>query len=255
MDEILAALAAQHAELDSILTELDEQGWTSVSRCPDWSIADVVLHLAQTDEAAAASARGELSRPASDGGWGSFSEAGNTVDDGAAAMVDQERGAAPSEVLSRWRAASADARAALAARQPSDRVMWVVGDMAARTLATTRLAECWIHTEDVAIPLGMAVPPTPRLWHIARLAHRTLPYAVARAGAPALQAPVVFELAGPDGLRTLGEPPADGACTVVRGPLLDLCRLAGQRAGAADTTLTADGPDATAVLALVRTFA
>lgn len=30
------------------------------------------------------------------------------------------------------------------------RVPWVVGEMAARTLCTTRLSETWIHTTDVA---------------------------------------------------------------------------------------------------------
>ena len=43
--------------------------------------------------------------------------------------------------------------------------------------------------------------------------------------------------------------------TGVRGPALDLCRVAGQRADAADTALAATGPDAEAVLDLVRTFA
>lgn len=255
MEEILAALADQHTELEGLLAHLDEGQWNAPSRCPGWSVADVVLHLAQTDEAAAASARGELARPASEGGWGAFSEAGNTVDDGAAAMVEHDRGATHREVFERWRTAAAEARAALGARHPSDRVMWVVGDMAARTLATTRLAECWIHTEDIALPLGLAAPATPRLWHIARLAHRTLPYAFARAGAAPLNAPVVFELDGPDGHRTIGERPTHGECTVVHGRLVDLCRLAGQRADTATTALRADGPDAADVLRLVRTFA
>ena len=42
---------------------------------------------------------------------------------------------------------------------------------------------------------------------------------------------------------------------MVRGTALDLCRVAGQRADAAATALTAEGPDAVGVLRLVRTFA
>ncbi len=82
----------------------------------------------------------------------------------------------------------------------STRVPWVAGDLAARTLATTRLAECWIHTGDVADPLGVVRIPGARLKLIARLAWRTLPYAFARAGRK-LSGPVAFVLAGPLGER------------------------------------------------------
>ena len=73
---------------------------------------------------------------------------------------------------------------------PHARVTWVAGELSARTLATTRLAETWIHTGDVAPAFGSS-SPTVRLWHIARLAWRTLPYAFARPGATG---PVAFEL-------------------------------------------------------------
>ena len=123
---------------------------------------------------------------------------------------------------------------------------------AARTLCTTRLSETWIHTTDIAHGLGVEVEPTARLWHIARLVHRTIPYAFHRAGQPA-PGPVRFDLMGPDGSTwTFGD---DDAATVVRGPAHELCLVAGQRAEAANTTLAATGPDADSVLALVRTFA
>ena len=56
MDEIVTALAGQHAELGSILEALGEPQWAGPSRCVGWTIGDVVLHLAQTSEWAAASA-------------------------------------------------------------------------------------------------------------------------------------------------------------------------------------------------------
>jgi hypothetical protein len=46
----------------------------------------------------------------------------------------------------------------------------VPGELSARTLATTRLAETWIHAGDVAGALGVTLPPTDRLRPIARLA-------------------------------------------------------------------------------------
>jgi hypothetical protein len=60
----------------------------------------------------------------------------------------------------------------------------VITDLSARTMATTRLSECWIHACDIAGAVGAQIPATERLWHIARLAWRTIPYAFARASSP-----------------------------------------------------------------------
>jgi hypothetical protein len=51
MKAVIDALADQHAELDALLGGLDERGWQrDVPDCPGWTVGDVVLHLAQTDE-------------------------------------------------------------------------------------------------------------------------------------------------------------------------------------------------------------
>jgi uncharacterized protein (TIGR03084 family) len=124
--------------------------------------------------------------------------------------------------------------------------------MAARTLATTRLTECWIHTVDIAVAFGPAPAPTDRLRHTCWLVWRTLPYAFGRAGYhPA--GSVAFELEAPDGgTWVFGERTGE---TVVRGSAAALCEVAGQRASAQVTDLRADGPDGEAVLASMRTFA
>ena len=130
----------------------------------------------------------------------------------------------------------------------------MVGTLSARTLAATRLAECWIHTTDVATALGTPVAPTPRLRHVARLAWRTVPYAFERAGRDAAR----------PGRRSISSVPTvrawrfgldDEPRTVVRGSGADLCTVAGRRVDPAATDLVATGPDAAAVLALVRTYA
>ena len=136
---------------------------------------------------------------------------------------------------------------------PRARVPWVVGDLAARTLCTTRLAETWIHTTDIADGLGTGLQPTGRLWHIARLVHRTIPYGSERAGYAVAPGPVRFDLTAPDGSAwAFG---GDDAATVVRGSAHELCLVAGQRVGAGETGLVATGPHADQVLASLRTFA
>jgi uncharacterized protein (TIGR03084 family) len=241
-----------------MLAPLDGGGWSLPSACQSWTVADVVLHLAQTDELAAASARGRIAETAAGMRWtavGERQDASLTVDDMAGAAVDRERGAPWPEVYARWKRGSRDLLVAFGGCAPNARLQWVVGDLAARTLVSTRLAECWIHTGDVAEGIGVDHPPTGRLWHIARLAHRTLPYAFARAGRQ-LSAPVVFRLSAPDDPEaewTFGQDVP--GVTTVWGPAVDLCRVAGQRASAAETALAAEGPDAASVVELVRTFA
>lgn len=252
MHEIVTALAEQHAELDSLLAPLTDDDWERPAlRCPGWSITDVVLHLAQTDQMALGSVTGRFVEVL--GSLTAGLEPTDSIDDGAGAMVAAQRGQPAREVHERWRAGADALRGAFAVAEPSARVDWVAGDMAARTLATTRLAECWIHTGDVATALALPVPASHRLRPIARLAWRTLPYAFARAGRE-LTGPVRFTLTGPDG-EVWDLVPDEPAVTRVMGTALDLCQVAGQRADAADTGLTATGPDAAAVLSLVRTFA
>jgi uncharacterized protein (TIGR03084 family) len=254
MDGILDALNRQNDELDSLISGLDEEGWALPSACEGWSLADVVLHVTQTNEAAIASAQG---RP--EGVAAVFRNAalnappGATVDDLAALVVEAERGGSGKDVYERWRASATAQSEALAACDPGARLPWAVGDLSAVTLATTRLAETWIHTGDVAAGLGRGWSEGPHLKPIARLAWRTLPYAFARSNRQ-LSGPVALSLAAPDG-TTWEFTPDEPAATTVTGPALDFCLVAARRVDPSDTALTATGADAAAVLELVRTFA
>ena len=251
MDEIVAVLAKQHAELASLLAAFDERDWERPTRCEGWTTSDVVLHLAQTDELARASAEGRYAEAANE----HAGEMGPTdsVDDAVELMVRRERGQPGSVVGDRWNAGAIALRNALAACDPGARVEWVEGTFSARTLATTRLAETWIHTGDVAAAIGVDPELDGRLWHIARLAWRTLPYAFQRAGRE-LNGPVSFELRSPTEAPWDFVPDATPS-TTVRGDALELCLVAARRVEPEDTALRGEGPDAAAVLELVRTYA
>lgn len=249
MRDVAKDLARQHEELDALLTGLDAAAWaTPVPACPGWDVSDVVLHLAQTDAAAVASAEGRFGEAVLAGtGVG-----GATVDEVAESGVAAERGLPPAELLARWRETAAAARTALGAVDPSTRLTWVAGELAARTLATTRLSEAWIHTGDIQEAFGLPFTADDRLFHIARLAWRTIPYAFQRAGLDSA-GEVKLELEPPGGGMWLfgkGSPP-----TLIRGHALDFCLVAGRRRTPDQTGLVAEGPDARTVLELVRTYA
>src|SRR5579862_7090380 len=212
-------LSAEESRLDDILARLDEAQWLAPSGANGWTVADVVLHLAQSEEAVQATMTGGDMRS------GLAAVHGTTMDERADAAVRAER-AAPAEVFDRWQRARLGALAALTAGDPDRAVTWVTGPIKPATLATTRLAEHWAHGLDITGPLDIAFPDTDRLRHIAWLAHRTLPYAFALAGEGASD--VRCDLTAPDGASSWRFGP-DDAGSEISGPAGAFCRVAAQR--------------------------
>ena len=235
-------LEAEQDRLEEILTGLDSAQWAAPSAAPGWSVADVVLHLAQTEEAVVASAAGASLRLAPGSGG-----TDRIADD----LVRAGR-AAPSVIFQRWREARRAALRALRAAHPGQPLSWVETPLKPATLATTRLAEHWAHGLDITGPLDIAFPDTDRLRHIAWLAHRTLPYAFARAGEGAPD--VRCDLTAPDGVTSWEFGP-DTAGSAIGGPAGDFCRVAAQRLAPERSGLTASGPHGPAALRLLRTYA
>ncbi|GII05184.1 maleylpyruvate isomerase family mycothiol-dependent enzyme [Planobispora takensis] len=274
--DILDDLAAEYRRLDAVLAALTPQMWARPSAASGWSVCDVVLHLAQTEEFVLTSIAGERGAagdgdttgdgdaaggPGDRGSAGDGDAAGErgaftrpggvTMDALAGQWVAQERDTPPDLVLDRWRKATAATPAALAGCAPGDRLPWATVPLSPRTLATTRLAEHWAHALDITVPLGIDYPDTARLWHIARLAQRTLPYAFAVAGEEG--GPVRCELTGPGGEPwRFGDPEAP---SLISGSAAEFCRVGARRLAPRDTGLRATGPHAAAALRVLRNYA
>jgi uncharacterized protein (TIGR03084 family) len=236
-------LQAEQDRLQAILAGLDEAQWAAPSGAAGWAVTDVVLHLAQTEEAVLASATGAslALRPGP----------GATLDEVMDQLVRAEP-APPAEVFGRWRTARQAALAALRAADPQRPLPWVQAPLKPATLATTRLAEHWAHGLDITGPLGIGFPDTARLSHIAWLAHRSLPYAFALAGDHPHQ--VFCELTAPGGATRWHYGPA-GAGSAITGPAGAFCRVAAQRLPPGQSGLHTVGPHGAAALHVLRTYA
>ncbi|GIH97312.1 maleylpyruvate isomerase family mycothiol-dependent enzyme [Planobispora siamensis] len=259
--DILDDLVAEYRQLDAVLATLTPQMWARPSAASGWSVRDVVLHLAQTEEFVLASIAGDRGDPGDRSAAGEHGAAGDrgaftrpggvSMDELADQWVARERDTPSDLVFERWRKAAAATPAALAGCAPGDRLPWATVPLSPRTLATTRLAEHWAHALDITVPLGIDYPDTARLWHIARLAQRTLPYAFAVAGQEG--GPVRCELTGPDGdLWRFGDPDAP---SVISGSAAEFCRVGARRLAPRDTGLRAGGPHAAAALRILRNYA
>jgi uncharacterized protein (TIGR03084 family) len=192
---VIEDLSGQHAQLRTLVEGCSDTDWRRETPCEGWDVGDVLLHLVLSDELAIASARGDLDS-FTEGFLGPRDEARITVDAAAAAHVDSERAIGGAAIASRWNESSHRLLAELRTGDPHRAVTWVSGQFSLLTLATTRLAESWIHTGDIASALGLEVVPTDRIRHIVRLAWRILPYAFKEAHM-SLTGPVALSLVGP----------------------------------------------------------
>jgi uncharacterized protein (TIGR03084 family) len=244
VSDIFDDLAAEYERLEGILSGLSREQWLSESGAPGWTVTDVVIHLAQTEEAAARTV-------AEPGESGSFRTPEATIDERAALLVAAEQDE-PEAVYERWRAASRASVDAMRSADPTQRYAWATNPLNPRTLATTRLAEHWAHALDITVPLDIPLPDTDRLRHIAWLGHRTLPYGFAVAGQEAHE--VLCELTAPDGttIWRYGPPGCDSQITGEAGAF---CRVGALRLSPEESGLTASGPHAAAALRVLRNSA
>jgi uncharacterized protein (TIGR03084 family) len=236
-------LEAEEERLQAILEGLDADQWATESGAPGWSVADVVLHLAQSEEGVVATVTGiglDARRP----------ESGVSVDEQMARLVESQRDA-PARIFQRWRTARVAALAELRAADPGKQVRWIEAPLKPPTLATTRLAEHWAHALDIAHPLGIDLPDTVRLRHIAWLAHRSLAYAFSLIGEQDQR--VYCELTGPDGEIWMFGPPE--AASSITGSAGAFCRVAAQRLTPEQSGLHAEGPHGAVALSVLRTYA
>jgi len=151
-----------------------------------WSATDVLAHLAASEVAAAALIAGEEATE--------VEEFRKTLDDAEFSAdawnewsVERRRGASPVSIAMEW------GRAAdlllVRAGKASDRdwndleIPWVAGDIRLKYLVQLRVAEWWIHGEDVR--QAGRLPPRREHWPIHAvndLAIRLIPYSLSRAG-------------------------------------------------------------------------
>jgi len=242
--DVIEDLAAEQDHIEALLSKLSPADWLTPSAAAGWTVADVVLHLALTEEGVAVT----LGADPPPVRWEDY---GSTVDDAMDAMVRGQR-AEPAAVFERWRTARRASVAALRAADPRRPVPWVAAPLKPPALATTRLAEHWAHAAlDIAPALGLDYPDTARLRHVAWLGHRSLPYAFRLAGEPVVE--VFCDLIGPDGSAwRFGDPATEN---VISGSAGAFCRVGAQRLAPSDSGLRTTGPYGEVALRVLRNYA
>src|SRR6266511_2976220 len=179
LDTLLEGLDTTHRRVGVLLAELPADAWArTVPATPAWTVAEVVSHLAEGDQAALASIQGRLEQDPSS----------LALDDWTAAGVAAHAGEPPEGRVARWEAAADALRwhlATMDAEAWRARVPWVVGPSAVRTVAQLRLQEAWVHGHDLAEAVGAdyEADPTSLAW-MADIAAKVIPGGLSRRGRP-----------------------------------------------------------------------
>lgn len=185
-DELLAVARHERDALGRTVQYTPPDRWLEESPCEGWRVKDLLAHLAASDVAAAALVGGEDAaeldeyrksldaEPVTADGWNDWS-VGRRLDDAPVAL-GLEWGRAADLLLSRAAAAAEEDWRDL-------EIAWVADDIRLRYLVQARVAEWWVHGEDLRE--GGALPPRLEHWPVFAvndLAIRLIPYSLSLAG-------------------------------------------------------------------------
>jgi uncharacterized protein (TIGR03084 family) len=240
-------LAAESAELRTVLAGLSEDQWRQDTPAVGWSIADQVSHLAYFDDVALRSATDPEAFAAEK------------------AQMDSDGGVDPDTIAARFRDLSGaelltwfdDARGRLLAGfrelDPSTRVPWFGPAMSAASSLTARIMETWAHAQDVYDTVGADHAPSSRLRHVAHIGVGARAFSYLAHGREVSSVPVRVELTAPDGAVWTWGP--EDAADRISGPALDFALLITQRRHRDDLALTVVGEAAREWVEIGQAFA
>jgi len=231
LDQVRNDLVAEQRALDAVVASITDVQWHSATPSPGWTVADQIGHLAYFDEAA----RTAILSPER------FRTNVRELFEGAVHKGLDEftlatfRAMTSAQLLATWRENRRALAEAAQGLGEESRVEWYGPSMGARSFLTARLMETWAHGTDIADALGVVIPATERLRHIAQLGFITRKWSYQVRGEEIPDGRVRVRLSSPGGAEwTWGDEDADDE---VSGPAQEFCLVVTQRRHLDDTTL------------------
>ncbi len=185
-ERLLAGARHERDALGRTVQYTPPERWPEESPCEGWRVKDVLAHLAASDAAAAALVSGEdpaeldeyrkslEGQPGTPDRWNGWSVARRA--DSSPVSLGLEWGRAADLLLSHAGSASDE-------DWHERQIAWVAGDIRLKYLVQARMAEWWVHGEDIRE--GGALPPRREHWPVYAvndLAVRLIPYSLSLAG-------------------------------------------------------------------------
>jgi uncharacterized protein (TIGR03084 family) len=247
LEGVLADLEAEGDRLEALVAPLDEDGWRASTPAIGWDVAHQLVHLAWTDECAAAAATDKEA-------WDALVLQAIEDPEGFA-DTEAEKGAKASgaEILARWQRGRSTLQQTLRDVPDGTKIPWYGPPMSTTSMATARFMETWAHGRDVAAALGAELPADDGVRHVVHLGVRTRDFAFHARQLEPPDEEFRVSLALPSG-EVVAYGPEDVAQTVT-GSAHDFALLVTQRVNRVDTDLVAEGDDADVWLDVAQAFA
>jgi uncharacterized protein (TIGR03083 family) len=234
-------------DLGELLDRLDAAAWLAPAPWVEagWQVRDVVAHLVGVERYTATllDGRGDFIVP--EGLEGDhLAVTGPTV--------EALRGLGPGELVATWRSAVDGALAAIEAATARGRgldqpMAFHLIPLRLRAFLVVRVFEVWTHTDDIRRAIGepLRAPDGSRLRLMSETAVGALPLGMAIAGRAHPGRTARLVLTGPGGgawsqVLGPGEPIGEPAALIV-ADVVDFCRLAARRLGAAELSCVIEG--------------
>jgi uncharacterized protein (TIGR03084 family) len=250
MNDLCADLLAEYEELAALAETLTPEQWMTKTQFYGWTPWDEIAHLCFFDETALLAV---TDAPAFAADAARLKEKTSSGMEISAIAREKYRDLPGAKLLPVWRERFRALVAALAEKDPKDRLPWYGPTMSARSFVTARMMETWAHGQDVFDMLGRPRQPSRRLKHIAHIGVTTFGWTFVNRGlTPPETAPYV-ELQAPGGeVWTWNDP---DAAEYVKGDALDFCLLVTQRRHVDDTGLASAGEGTRRWLSMAQCFA
>lgn len=236
--------------LKSLIKDLDDAAFDTVTQFKGWTINDVFRHLHFWNKAVMVASEGEEAFGAFFEGVGAHMTKGGSLPEYEKLYLEGLSGGA---LRSAWSDLVDETANAYAAMDPSARVPWAGPSMSARSSISARQMETWAHGQEVFDALGADRDEHDRIRNIVVLGINTFGWTFkVRNEVPPEPMPYV-ELIAPSGeIWTYGELQEDN---VVRGAAVDFARVVTQTRNVADTGLTVMGDPAETWMSKAQCFA
>jgi uncharacterized protein (TIGR03084 family) len=248
VSEIAADLAAEHHELEEILTPLGPDQWALDTPSPGWTVADQVGHLSYFDRTAA------LAITDPEGFKAYLVDVLDQLSaDGTDFTLSETRSLEYHQLLDLWNKERVNLIEASQQLHEDTRLPWYGPDMGAKSFLTARLMETWAHGQDICDTVGVTPRPTDRLRHIAQLGVITRGWSYINRGMEPNPTPVLVTLTAPSG--AVWDWGQKDAAESITGAAVEFGQVVTQRRNLADTDLTVVGAAATEWMTMAQAFA
>lgn len=233
---VIEHLAAEAAQIDTLVADLDPADWARSTPAPGWTVADQVAHLCFVFRLAGTAASDAEAFAAM------TAKAGQDFDGAVNAVLATYPLDDPEKLLARWRADRDFAVEALAAAPADQPLPWLVRPIPPGVLACAGMMEVLAHGQDIADALGVTPERTDRIGNVVGFAILTWEFGYQSRGLTPPDTEFHFELTSPSGQKwEFG--PADAEQRVT-GEATDFCLLVTRRRHRDDLAVSAVGTDA-----------